>query len=64
MKMGSNERLGYDLVWARRVKLKDEQVYYYTDYVAMSSAGSYVIKVYSQDEPTKLLTTSQFYVRN
>ena len=26
------DRLGYALVWGKHVKLKDEQIYYYTDY--------------------------------
>lgn len=60
----TDERLGYDLVWTRRVKLKDEQIYYYTDYVVFNEAGVYLMKVYSRDNPTKILTTSQFYVKN
>ena len=64
MKMGSNERLGYDTVWARQVKMRDEQVHYYTDYIVLHETGAFVIQVYSKDEPTKLLTTSQFYIRD
>lgn len=59
-----DERLGYDLVWAKRVKLKDEQIYYFTDYVVFNQTGVYLMKVYSRDNPTKILTTSQFYVKN
>lgn len=59
-----DERLGYDLVWAKRVKLKDEQIYYFTDYVVFNQKGTYLMKVYSKDNPTKILTTSQFYVKN
>ena len=59
-----DERLGHDLVWGKRVKLKDEQIYYYTDYVVMNKTGSYVMKVYSRDNPTKVLTTNSFYVKN
>lgn len=61
---GKDERLGYDLVWAKRVKLKDEQIYYFTDYVVFNQTGTYIMKVYSKDNPTKILTTSQFYVKN
>lgn len=61
---GDDERLGYDLVWARKVKLKDEQIYYYTDYVVFNQTGGYIMKVYSKDNPTKILTSSQFYVKN
>ena len=32
MKMGKDERLGYETVWGKQVKVKDEQVFYYTDY--------------------------------
>ena len=59
-----DERLGYDLVWAKRVKLKDEQIYYFTDYVVFNQTGAYLMKVYSRDNPTKILTSSQFYVKN
>lgn len=61
---GNDERLGYDLVWAKRVKLKDEQIHYYTDYVVFNQVGGYIMKVYSRDNPTKVLTSSQFYVKN
>lgn len=61
---GADERLGYDLVWGKRVKLRDEQAHYYTDYVVLNGTGAYVMKVYSRDNPTKILTTGNFYVRN
>ncbi|MBD5401655.1 hypothetical protein HDR58_02480 [bacterium] len=61
---GKDERLGYELVWTKRVKLKDEQIYYFTDYVVFNNNGVYIMKVYSQDNPTKILTTAQFHVKN
>ena len=61
---GEEERLGYDLVWGKRVKLKDEQKHYYTDYIVFNQKGAYTMKVYSKDNPTKILTTGNFYVRN
>ncbi len=61
---GSEERLGYDLVWGNRVKLKDEQKHYYTDYIVLNGTGAYAMKVYSKDNPTKILTTGNFYVKN
>ena len=66
VKLGGNsdERLGYDLVWGKRVKLKDEQKHYFTDYVVLNDTGAYAMKVYSKDNPTKILTTGNFYVRN
>jgi len=60
----SDERYGYDLVWGKRVKLRDEQIYYYTDYVVMNQVGAYAMKIYSRDNPTQILTTANFYVRN
>ncbi len=60
---GKDERLGYDLVWAKRVKLKDEQIHYFTDYVVFNQSGVYIMKVYSRDNPTKILTTAQFHVK-
>ncbi len=59
-----DERLGYDLVWGKKVKLREEQVHYYTDYVVLSGTGAYIMKIYSRDNPTKILTTGHFYVRN
>ena len=60
----SADRLGYDLVWGKHVKLKDEQIYYYTDYLVFYETGAYIMTVYSRDNPTKILTSSQFYVKN
>ncbi len=59
-----DERLGYDIVWGKRVKLRQEQVFYYTDYIVLNSSGNYVMKVYSRDNPTKILTSANFYVKN
>lgn len=58
------ERLGYELVWGKTVKIRDEQVYYYTNYIVLNQTGAYIMKVYSRDNPTKLLTSAYFYVRN
>ena len=58
-----DERLGYDLVWGKKVKLRDEQKHYYTDYVVLNGTGAYIMKVYSRDNPTKILTTGNFYVK-
>lgn len=61
---GQDERLGYELVWGKRVKLKDEQKHYYTDYIVLNSKGAYILKVYSRDNPNKVLTSAYFYVKN
>ena len=63
-KSGSNERLGYEMVWGKMVKIRNEQVYYYTDYFTLNQTGAYVMKVYTKDYPTKLLTINNFYIRN
>ena len=57
------ERLGYKLYWANTVRLKDEEVYYYDDYIVIGEPGAYVMKVYSKDRPTEPLTMAQFFVR-
>jgi len=61
---GEGERLGYELVWGKRVKIRDEHLHYFTDYVVFNSTGAYAMRVYSRDNPTKVLTSAYFYVRN
>lgn len=63
-KDNSYERLGYKLYWANTVRLKDEQVYYYNDYIVINEPGAYIMKVYSKDNPQQPLTMAQFFVRN
>ena len=61
---GKDERLGYELVWSKRAKLRDEQIHYYTDYVVFNQTGAYTMKVYTRDNPTKILTTGDFYIKD
>lgn len=61
--MGKHERLGYETVWGKQVKVRDEQVFYYTDYFVFNETGGYEMRAYSKDEPTKLLTANYFYIR-
>ena len=56
-------RLGYNLYWSYSAYLKDDQMYYYDDYVVISEPGAYVMRVYSKDNPTKTLCMSQFVVK-
>ena len=63
VKMGSQDRLGYELVWGKRIKIRSEEVHYYTDYFVFNEKGSYIIKVYSRDNPTKILTTANFFIK-
>lgn len=62
IKKGSAGRLGYELFWTRNARLKEEQMYYYDDYVILNQPGSYVMVVYSKDNPQKPLTMSPFIV--
>ena len=64
MKMGKHERLGYETVWGKQVKVRDEQVFYYTNYFVFNEAGAYEMRAFSKDEPTKLLSANYFYIRN
>lgn len=57
-------QLGYNLIWTRNIRLKDEEVNYFTDYFVINQKGYYVMKVYSKDNPHKMLTTNEFYVGN
>ena len=56
-------RLGYNLIWTRDVRLKDEEVNYYTDYLVLNEKGYYIMKVYSKDNPQKVLASAEFYVK-
>jgi len=62
-KEGANERLGYKMYYGNTVRLKDEQMYYYDDYIVINERGTYVMKIYSKDNPTKVLTMAQFWVK-
>lgn len=63
-KDNSYGRLGYNLIWTRNVRLKDEEVNYYTDYLVLNEKGFYIMKVYSKDNPQKVLTSAEFRVGN
>lgn len=63
IKKGDAGRLGYSLYWTYNARLKEEQMYYYDDYVVINQAGSYVMQVFSKDNPTKVLTMSPFIVQ-
>lgn len=51
-------RYGYQLIYGKRIKLKDEQQFYYTDYFVFGEKGLYEFKVYTGDNPTKELTSN------
>lgn len=57
-------RLGYKLYWTKTVRLKDEQVNYFSDYVVINETGAYVMQVYSKDKPQEAMARAQFFVQN
>lgn len=61
-KDNSYGRLGYNLIWTRDVRLKDEEINYFTDYLVLNEKGFYIMKVYSKDNPQKVLTSAEFRV--
>lgn len=63
IKKGSNDYLGYNLYMTRTVKLKNEEEKYYTDYFVINDKGAYIMKIYSKDNPTKVFTQAEFYVK-
>ncbi len=62
-KDNQEERFGYKLYWTYSARLKDNQIYYYDDYVVISEPGAYIMKVFSKDNPTKTLCLGEFFVR-
>lgn len=63
IKKGSAEYLGYNIVMTRTVRLKDEEDKYFTDYMVLNDKGAYIMKVYSKDNPRKVYTQAEFYVK-
>lgn len=55
-------QFGYKLQQTFNIRLKDEEVNYYTDYFVINEKGFYIMKVYSKDNPHKVLTQADFYV--
>ena len=56
-------RLGYKIYYGKNIRLKNEQIYYYDDYIVINESGSYVMQVYSRDNPQKVLTMGEFWVK-
>jgi len=63
LKLGKYDRIGYELVYGDLIRLKDEEQYYYTDYIVLGESGSYVMKIYSKDNPQKVYAMSEFWIR-
>ena len=56
-------RLGYKMYYGKTLRLKDEHINYYDDYIVISEARAYVMQVFSKDNPQKVLAIGQFYVQ-
>lgn len=56
-------QFGYKLYQTFNIRLKDEEVNYYTDYFVLNEKGFYIMKVYSKDNPHKVLAQADFYVK-
>lgn len=55
-------KYGYKLIQTRNIRLKDEEVNYFTDYLVLNESGFYIMKVYSKDNPHKVMAAAEFYV--
>ena len=55
-------RLGYNLIQTRDIRLKDEEINYFTDYFVLNQEGFYFMRFYSKDNPHKILASAEFYV--
>lgn len=55
-------QFAYKLQQTYNIRLKDEEVNYYTDYFVLNEKGYYFMKVYSKDNPQKVLAQADFYV--
>ena len=56
-------RLGYKVYYGKDIRLKDEQIYYYDDYIVINQSGAYVMQIFSRDNPQKVLTMNEFWVK-
>lgn len=56
-------QFGYKLHQTFNIRLKDEEVNYYTDYFVLNEKGFYIMKVYSKDNSHKVLAQADFYVK-
>lgn len=55
-------QFGYNLIQTRNIRLKDEEINYFTDYFVLNEGGYYFMRVYSKDNPHKILASAEFYV--
>ena len=62
-KVGSAGRFGYSQYLSRTIRLKDEEIRYFTDYIVLNEKGTYIMDVKSYDNPQKTLVEGQFEVK-
>lgn len=55
-------QFAYKLQQTYNIRLKDEEINYHTDYFVLNEKGYYFMKVYSKDNPQKVLAQADFYV--
>lgn len=55
-------QFGYNLIQTRNIRLKDEEINYFTDYFVLNEDGYYFMRIYSKDNPHKVLASAEFYV--
>ncbi len=55
-------KFAYKLIQTRNIRLKDEEIHYFTDYLVLNEKGYYFMKVYSKDNPKKVLAAAEFNV--
>lgn len=63
IKKGGAGRFGYKIYYGKTIRLKNEQIYYYDDYIVINEPGNYVMQIFSKDNPQKVLTMGEFLVK-
>ena len=63
IKKGSGGLYGYSIYYGKDIRLKNEQIHYYDDYIVISEPGNYLMKVYSKDNPQKIFALGEFFVK-
>lgn len=56
-------RMGYKIYYGKNIRLKNEHIYYYDDYIVINEPGAYVMQIFSRDNPQKVLTMGEFLVK-
>src|SRR5574344_7444 len=54
---------GYKIFYSKDVRVMKDQVYYYTDYIVIHTAGYYFMQVFEKDNLDKPIARADFWVR-